>query len=692
MGQGRTDSQSERKDYAYGNLRNQDFSGRNLTHTNFSFANIRGANFRNANLSHADFTGAKAGLAPFQAAGMLVLAVILISLAGAGSILVGMITLGAFSSRFITAVTPMPAVILLLSLTAFGVITLRQGFLAGALAATVTISAGIPVGWVLGPIAFGALKEYLAGTGPVGLAMACALLSTFLTAIATVLILSVADRRIYRRIGLGLGGLGSLGLGILAWQIAVVVAQDPVREGIVAKSLDIGRRGTFSEQMAVFAIASLVILLGYRQGQDAIAESGKNELMRNLGMTLAAWRGTCFENATLNQANFTQARLKNSDFRNARLTQTNWFQARGLDLARLGTSYLNHSQLRQLVVTRQAPNQIFNDLDLTGLNLSQADLAGASFIGANLSQGIFINANLANTKLVRTQFADADLRWACLTGACIQDWGITTTTNLEGVDCEFIYLRLPTPDNPEPYRKPDNRLKTFAVGEFADFIAPLLKTLDLYHNQQVDPRAIAIAFQELVKNHPEAQLELLAMEKRGRNKFLLKVKTSQTTNRSALNQEYFNAYNHFKAMPQAHLNTLLAAADQPYRNLVSLYRGLPPALVRTASTAQSDQDHLLETLESQVSVGNIPQSLREGLIQLFQQFTTTQELPGGQKIQALEQIQIISESLPHAADVAMTTLKPSLRILRGVLVQVPRDSELVKLGQAVFREIEDLTN
>ncbi|MEM0980680.1 MAG: hypothetical protein AAGH78_10435 [Cyanobacteria bacterium P01_H01_bin.58] len=41
------------------------------------------------------------------------------------------------------------------------------------------------------------------------------------------------------------------------------------------------------------------------------------------------------------------------------------------------------------------------------------------------------------------------------------------------------------------------RDKNFAEGEFVDFITPMVETLDLYHNQTVDPRAVAIAFNEL---------------------------------------------------------------------------------------------------------------------------------------------------------------------------------------------------
>ncbi|MHC5850795.1 hypothetical protein [Nostoc sp.] len=85
-------------------------------------------------------------------------------------------------------------------------------------------------------------------------------------------------------------------------------------------------------------------------------------------------------------------------------------------------------------------------------------------------------------------------------------WGITNTTKLHGVRCEYIFMRLPTKEDPDPLRKPDNKQEVFADGDFADFIQPIFDTLDLYHNQGVDPRAVAIAFKNLAENHPEAEL------------------------------------------------------------------------------------------------------------------------------------------------------------------------------------------
>lgn len=136
---------------------------------------------------------------------------------------------------------------------------------------------------------------------------------------------------------------------------------------------------------------------------------------------------------------------------------------------------------------------------------------------------------------------------ALLTGAFIQDWNITIDTKFDNVRCEYIYMRLPDKDNPDPQRKPDNRKEVFAPGEFGDFIKPIVDTLDLYHNQNIDPRAIAISFKQLAQNYPDAQLRIVGMEVKGKDKFLLRAETASNADKSELSAEYFEIYNQIKA-------------------------------------------------------------------------------------------------------------------------------------------------
>lgn len=83
-------------------------------------------------------------------------------------------------------------------------------------------------------------------------------------------------------------------------------------------------------------------------------------------------------------------------------------------------------------------------------------------------------------------------------------------------------------------------------------------TLDLYHNQNVDPRAIAISFKQLAENHPEAELRIVGMEVKGEDKFLIKAKTAPQIDKSELSAEYFENYNQLKGLPEQEMRLLLA--------------------------------------------------------------------------------------------------------------------------------------
>jgi uncharacterized protein YjbI with pentapeptide repeats len=272
----------------------------------------------------------------------------------------------------------------------------------------------------------------------------------------------------------------------------------------------------------------------------------KYALIRNIAVAFAAFNGTSFRNANLTDTNFTAATLKSTDLRKTILTRTCFHKTKKLDQVRPGTSYLQKAQVVSVLITGHGQDLNFDRSDLRGVNFQGANLADASFIGTDFSKANLQDADLSRAKLVQAQLDGTDFTGATLTGAYIEDWGITSDTKFDGVRCEYVYMRLPTRENPDPFRKPDNRQEMFADGEFGDFIKPIFDTLDLYHSQGVDPRAIAISFKQLAENHPDAELEIVAMEKRGEDKFLLRAKTSVTADKSELSAEYFDTYSRFE--------------------------------------------------------------------------------------------------------------------------------------------------
>ncbi len=110
-------------------------------------------------------------------------------------------------------------------------------------------------------------------------------------------------------------------------------------------------------------------------------------------------------------------------------------------------------------------------------------------------------------------------------------------------------------------------INIFTDGSVKNFIQPIFDTLDLYHNQGVDPRAIAISFKQLAENHPEANLQIVGIEVRGEDKFLLRAKTAATADKSELGAEYFDTYNKIKSLPDRENKLLIAEKDSRIRSL-----------------------------------------------------------------------------------------------------------------------------
>ncbi|MEM9165333.1 MAG: pentapeptide repeat-containing protein, partial [Cyanobacteria bacterium P01_F01_bin.4] len=317
-------------------------------------------------------------------------------------------------------------------------------------------------------------------------------------------------------------------------------------------------------------------------GWRALKGDPRDAWIRSVAIAFAAIGGTSFRGATLTDTDFSQARLKSTDLRRAVLLRTRWRDAEKLDRVRPGETYLNNLKIQKLLLTGDGQGQAFDYLlnlhginlqganlvkaDFTGSNLRDgtlqgANLANVSFIGANLNGAYLQDADLSDARLVQAQLDQADLTGATLTGAYIEDWGITTRTLLNGIRCDYVFMRLPSERNPapNPHRKPDDWNKNFAEGEFVDFIAPMVETLDLYHNQTVDPRAVAIAFSDLRNQNPNAELEIISMEKRGQNldKFNLRVRTNPQADRSQLHHQYFEQYEHLLDLPPQALIALL---------------------------------------------------------------------------------------------------------------------------------------
>jgi uncharacterized protein YjbI with pentapeptide repeats len=704
-----------RRDFSGENLRGQSFKGKDLSGANFSDADIRGANFTNAKLTNANFSGAKAGLQRRWAILLIAVSLLLSMLSVAVSGLSGLIVSGLLSQQFINQekYTVAPGVTVSITLALFFIFTVPKGYTStvGVLVLTLAATAAL-VG------TFGTSVE---GGGTAAIAFSGAVVGTGSVAVAVTLSGAIAGAR-----AVALSGAVAL-LGAFTFPLSRSKAEsDSDSMGAMQAAVEAAMVGTVSRFVAA-VVAIAVVSLGSYVGWQALAGDKKSATIQRIGVVLATMRGTSFRGADLTDADFTQATLKSTDFRGATLTRTRWHQAKKLSFVRPGTTYLQFPQVRHLLITRQGQAQNFDRQPLRGVNLQGANLADASFIGADLNEANLQDADLSRTKLVQTQLDETDLTGATLTGAYIEDWGITSHTKLHGVRCEYVFMRLPTKEDPEPRRKPDNRNETFKDGDFADFIKPIVDTLDLYHNQDVDPRAIAISFKQLAENHPEAELEIVAMEKRGGDKFLLRAATDPDADHSELNAEYFDTYNEIKALAEREIKPLIEEKDS---RISSLENMIATALQRPsfyANTYHQVGDFMSESKGNisitsgdgskisgvagagenmtgsamadvsgtvTIAINELPDSSepeKPGIKELLSQLQAAindPNLADDDKAQALEQIKVLAEAGQNPKnETAQKQAKKAMGFLKVIAEGLPSAAQLVKTCQDILPAI-----
>jgi len=574
------------QDFSQRDLRQRFFAGQNLTGADFTEADIRGTDFSGACMVNANFSNVKAGLPPHLVTRLLTFAAFLALLSGFITAYAGAVFGHLFAVPDPGSLTLSLFIAIVLIL--FGITSFRTGL-------------GFALGLV-SLIAATAIVVIVAATPSIDVAGQTAISSLILGgAIAGVVSLATAiSLNRSRKLSLAVACLGLL-LGTL---------------------LGVSEESILSEFAGVILISISVVVLATYIGRKTLRGDRRYRLIQHLTISLSTFGGTCFCNADLTDANLTNAQLSSTDFRGARLTRTRWLHAQ-IDCTNLDLTYLEDPQTRQLLTSGNGSGQTLDRLDLRGVNLQDANLTDASLIGTDLSDANLQNTDFSRAKLVQAQLYGANLTGACLTGAFIQNWGIAPNTKFDRVKCDYIHMHLPTTADPDPCRKPDNRQETFQDGDFADFIAPIIrtldsyqqqnldprtltvvpKTLDLYHHDGIDPSAAAIALQQLIEQHPEAHIEVLSIEGRGHQKVRLQAQVADAVDRSQLNTDYFVHYNQLKTLAYPDLQKLLAGIDEKDARIRSLESMVMTAISSSKFYVETYQ-HQGELIMSQ-SKGNV---------------------------------------------------------------------------------------
>lgn len=400
-----------------------------LPRVDFSSADIRGTDFTDATLYHADFTGSKAGLSRSWRFFVIFVSVLLCLLSAFPTAIVSTLSLHFFRASqknmsFLTSVLiGVWAVVLTVLIRTF-LITYIDGWLVKA---HVGIGSSMILMVLLGTIIAIITTDSEDDFSGVALATIAALAMLMFFVFSDSL--KTTEQRFLSSLFelLNLEYTGALGSGIFG--------------------------------------AILGAVFGCWFAKSAISPGKRFNWLWKIYIRFVVHGGTLFVRTDLTRAIFTASELRGANFKDAKIMMTRWQGAKSLEYARVGSSYLKHPSIRQLVLGRTVKNKNFDGLNLEGINLESVDLSHASFISSNLNQANLQNANLEHANLQQANLDGADLTDARLTVACILDWTIGRTTSLKNVDCNYVFLEEYS-DKMAGRRRFPPQPKNFANGDF----------------------------------------------------------------------------------------------------------------------------------------------------------------------------------------------------------------------------------
>ena len=699
--------------FSNANLQGASLNGADLAGADFRHAHLQGVKFTAANLTGAKFNHAIAGLQNFWAVSLVIFSLFLSLLSGLFASSAGTSLAFLFFPVIVLVYGITPNVLVLVAFGVFAITTIFRG--SGVGIATGVIASGLALIIQL-LVGFLGAKQGIMALATSGMA------TLFLGIVATVAIavaVTAAGIASVPSIITGVLAVAGIVSGILTVGASEVRVQAQTGElvGLIAPG---GAAAAWS-----LAITGVGVIIAWR----ALAEDEKQNFIRQIAIFIAAIKGTSFRRANLTDANFMEAQLKNTDLREAIITHTVWHSAKMLDRARTGFSYLQYPKIRDLVVNREGQNKNFDRLDLRGVNLSNAQLQNASFIGTDLSRANLSEADLSRAKLVQTLFEGADLTGATLTEACIQDWGISSTTKLFQIKCDCIYMKLRessisnTIHRKYEYldRYPADEKTNFKSGEFASLVGVIANTVNLVFKNGIDWKAFLPALQELQIKYQDEDLSIAAIEKKPDGAFVVRLNVSPQANKGEIESFAKQLYEEKLKLIEAEYRAELKSLENEYNikildkqqeiselktkhnsDILELAKlAASKSIIVEAKAVAGDEikqsgnfgvgvnkgEITTETLAGVIN--QLPSSsdpdkpgIKELLEQLKQAIEASEDLNNEDKAEALEQVKTLAEAGKNQSDEGTKKqAKRGITMLRGIVAGLQPTAALVTICQ-----------
>jgi hypothetical protein len=144
----------------------------------------------------------------------------------------------------------------------------------------------------------------------------------------------------------------------------------------------------------------------------------------------------------------------------------------------------------------------------------------------------------------------------------VENWNIDATTQLDEVDCQYIYLL-----NGQKERRPSSG--EFQPGEFTKLFAEMFDTVDLIFRNGVDWKAFIAALKEVQVQNEDTPLQVQSIANKGDGVIVVKVHVPPDTDKEKIHQELNQNYQLQLAAIEAQYKAQLTAKDE---EIIAIYR------------------------------------------------------------------------------------------------------------------------
>lgn len=693
------------RNFQNANLRGQNFTGQDFSGADFSGGDICSTNFTNANLVEVNFSGAKAGLQRQWMIGQLLFVTALYVLLNFASVFLHSLFIAAFfSPGVIQQYTIVPGVMLILFVVVAFFTIAQQGITFKALSTiAVALAAAIVFAIIAGVVVTIVNVGRGAGAGTGAVAGVAVGTGAGLGAVVTAGIAAIvgADRIIKTSVGTVVVAISVIMIVIFAVVFAVV----STGAGINVFT------NVFTVAATVAVITTVTVTLtSLYVASRSLKNDERFALVRTIGIAFGAIGGTSFRGANLTGANFSTATLKSTNFnpsqqRRTILTHTCWNEVKQLDRARVGDSILADAKVQKLLVTRNGYQERYIGANFEGANLKGVNLTEANLTRANLSNANLERAELQQANLKEILATGASFTNAYLTGVCLEAWNIDSTTILDNVDCQYVFLlEQPNPKGSRE-RRPHDPDAVFKPGDFEKLYKKMINVVQILLRNGINREAFAEAFQNLMEEHPGIDYtSIQGIEKKG-DDVLVTLEVPETADKAKIAQAFLQPYEHRVKQLEAKTEQLqLHAADLKDIAIALAQKPIVNQAVGQGTAMQNDSSQNIHvgrdlnltgsTLNLGEISGNVTNqinqlpddpatadqpSLKDLLTQLQQAITSDTDLEETDKADLLEQVQ----ALATAKQTAEPTQKEGIvrkakKMFEATLKSLPETAKIVE--------------